>query len=189
MGMYKYISELNKSRPEALIALQRQRQIEWRTQTVTQVIDHATNIARARSLGYRAKPGFVLVRIRVPRGGKQRPSIRHGRRSRNLGQNFVIGKNYQWIAEERVNKKYKNLEILNSYFVGKDGLHYWFEVILIDPHHPVIQHDPHLKNIRRTGKVFRGLSSAGKKGRGMRHKGTGTEKVRPSLNSHKDRAK
>ena len=152
-------------------------------------IEHATNISRARSLGFKAKQGFSLVRVRVPRGGKQRPSIRHGRRSRNLGQNFVIGKNYQWIAEERANKTFTNLEVLNSYFVGKDGLHYWFEVIMIDPHHPVIKNDPHLSNIKKTGRAYRGLTSAGRKGRGMRHKGTGTEKVRPSLNAHKDRAK
>ena len=187
--MYKHLSALEKSRPEALVLLQRQRQIDWRSELAVQKIDRPTNLSRARSLGYKAKQGIILVRVRVPRGGKQRPSIRHGRRSRNLGQTFVMGKSYQWIAEERANKAYKNLEVLNSYFVGKDGLHYWFEVILIDPEHPVIKSDPHLNTIKRTGRVFRGLTNAGHKGRGLMYKGKGVEKHRPSLNSRKDLGK
>ncbi len=187
--MYKYVSKLNKSRPEAFVLLQRQRQIDWRAESAIHQIEYPTNVARARSLGYRAKQGIVLVRVRVPRGGKQRPSIRHGRRSRNLGQNFVMGKNFQWIAEERANKRFNNLEVLNSYNVGKDGLHYWFEVIMIDPHHPAVKKDPKLKNFTRTGRVYRGITSAGRKSRGLMYSGKGAEKVRPSLNAHKDQAK
>ena len=187
--MYQQISQTFKDRSEGFESLQRSRLVDWRAELAIQRIERPTNLSRARALGYRAKQGIVLVRVRLQRGGKQRPSIRHGRRSRNLGQRFVMGKSYQWIAEERANKVFKNLEVLNSYKVGKDGIYYWFEVIMIDPHHPAIQSDPHLKGINRSGRVFRGKSSAGKKGRGMRSKGKGTEKNRPSLNAKKDLGK
>lgn len=189
MSMYKHVSALHKSHSEALTQIQRQRQVDWRAEPVIHRIERPTNLARARSLGYKAKEGIILVRVRVPRGGKQRPSIRHGRRSRNLGQTFVMGKNYQWIAEERANKRYINLSVVNSYKVGKDGIHYWFEIIMIDPEHPAIKSDPHYNKYPRTGRVFRGLTSAGRKGRGMMYKGKGVEKHRPSLNSRKDLGK
>jgi large subunit ribosomal protein L15e len=45
------------------------------------------------------------------------------------------------MAEERVARKYPNLEVLNSYWVWQDGRHKWFEVILVDPNHPAIKSD------------------------------------------------
>ena len=99
---------------------------------------------------------------------------------------------YKWIAEQRVARKYKNLEVLNSYFITSDGRHKWFEVIMVDPNHPQIINDPKINwigtsaNKRRT---FRGLTSAGKKGRGLRNKGIGAEKIRPSLGANRNRGK
>ena len=103
-----------------------------------------------------------------------------------------VGKNLQRIAEERTAKRYTNLEVLNSYFVGEDGKHKFYEVILVDPHHPVIISDPKInwiQEVQHTGRVYRGLTSAGKKGRGLRNKGLGSEKIRPSVskNLHKKR--
>ena len=71
--------------------------------------------------------------------------------------------------------------------VGEDGKHKFFEVILVDPHHPVIVNDPKIKwinEVQHTGRVYRGLTSAGRKTRGLRKKGIGTEKVRPSTGKH-----
>lgn len=167
--------------------MHRERLITWRTESAVSRIENPSNLLSAKRLGYKAKPGIILVRVRVPRGGKQRPSIKKGRRSRNLGQRLVMGKSYQVVAEQRAAKQYLNLEVLNSYNVGKDGLHYWFEVILVDPKHPAIQSDPQLKWIssnKHIGRVFRGLTSAAKKSRGLSHKGKGTEKIRPSLRAH-----
>ncbi|HZX11991.1 MAG TPA: 50S ribosomal protein L15e [Candidatus Nanoarchaeia archaeon] len=189
MGMYRYLSEMVKDPSESVLAVRRDRLVNWRAEPVLLRIERPTHLARARALGYRAKKGVVLVRVRVVRGGKQRPSIRHGRRSRNLGQRFVMGKSYQWIAEERANKRFSNLEVLNSYKVGKDGVSYWFEVIMVDPEHPAVKADPRLNVLKHTGRVFRGLTSAGKKGRGHLYKGKGVEKNRPSLNAKKDLGK
>ena len=99
--------------------------------------------------------------------------------------------NYQWIAEQRVARKYPNLEVLNSYLIGKDGIHYFFEVILVDPERPEIKNDKNLSWISKDAnlkRVFRGLTSAGKKSRGLRHKGPGL-KVRPSARARKHKGK
>jgi large subunit ribosomal protein L15e len=92
-------------------------------------------------------------------------------------------KSIQLIAEERAARKFPNLEVLNSYWVWEDGLHKWFEVIMVDPNHPVVRSDKNInwisKNVQH-GRVHRGLTSAGKEVRGLHHKGRGAEKVRPS---------
>ncbi|MDP6049425.1 MAG: hypothetical protein QGG23_08350, partial [Candidatus Bathyarchaeota archaeon] len=59
--------------------------------------------------------------------------------------------NYKWIAESRVSKKFKNLEVLNSYPVGKDGMHFFYEVICIDPSKPEIKSDKQLSWITKPG--------------------------------------
>lgn len=84
------------------------------------------------------------------------------------------------------------MEVLNSYWVGEDGKHKWYEVILVDPYHPAIKADPQLNWLctgKHRGRAFRGLTSAGKKGRGLRNKGIGAEKVRPSIRAHGRRGK
>jgi large subunit ribosomal protein L15e len=99
-------------------------------------------------------------------------------------------KNLQWIAEERAARKFPNLEVLNSYYVAEDGLLKWFEVILVDPNHPAIKNDPDINwicNKSNRRRVFRGLTSSGKKARGLRHKGIGAEKIRPSTNKGRKR--
>jgi len=78
-----------------------------------------------------------------------------------------------------------NLEVLNSYWVGEDGRYKWFEVILVDRSHPAILSDPQLSQIaKQRGRVYRGLTSAGRRARGLRRKGKGAEKIRPSLRAN-----
>ena len=48
------------------------------------------------------------------------------------------------VAERRVLERYPNMKLLGSYYVYKDGKHYWFEVILADPSHPRIAQDKEL---------------------------------------------
>jgi len=192
MGMYKYIKKAYQDGNAELDKEIRARQMDWRAENAISRIERPTNVASARAIGYRAKEGIFVMRVRVERGGKQRPTINKGRRSRNFGQRFVMGKSYQWMAEERANKKFPNLEVLNSYKAGEDGIYCWYEVIMADPMHPAIIADKQLNwlsNPKNTGRVYRGLTSAGKRGRGLLWKGKGAEKHRPSLNAHKDSGK
>jgi large subunit ribosomal protein L15e len=96
---------------------------------------------------------------------------------------FKPAKSIRLIAEERTAKHFPNMEVLNSYWVGEDGKHKWFEVILLDPKSPVIKTDKDVNWItekQHTSRVFRSLTSAGKNVRGLHHHGRGAEKVRPS---------
>ncbi len=108
--------------------------VQWRKQPVTLRIEHPTRLDKARKLGYKAKQGFVVARTRVRRGGLRKLRPRSGRRPKRMGvAKFKAGKSIRLIAEERTAKKFPNLEVLNSYWVGEDGKHKWFEVILVDP--------------------------------------------------------
>jgi large subunit ribosomal protein L15e len=134
-------------------------------------------------LGYKAKPGVIVVRQRVSRGGHTRPTIKKGRRPKHYRQKMILGKSYQQIAEERANKKFVNCEVMNSYLVAKDGKFYWFEIILVDRGHSAIASNRQLTQVaKQKGRVYRGKTASGKRSRGiLTHKGKGAEKLRPSL--------
>ncbi|NIR13251.1 MAG: 50S ribosomal protein L15e [Desulfobacterales bacterium] len=182
---YKYLENAWKN-PESsfLKDLMWKRVIRWRKQPVVARVDRPTRLGRARKLGYKAKQGFLVARVRVRRGGLHRPRPTMGRSQKRMGvAKLKPAKSLRLIAEERAARKFPNLEVLNSYWVWEDGRFKWFEVILVDPHHPAIQSDRDLNWIcekEHRGRVFRGLTSAGKEIRGLRHKGRGAEKVRPS---------
>ena len=115
-----------------------------------------------------------------------REKFKSGRRSAHMRRTKILSKNYQQVAEERAHKKFVNCEVLNSYKAGEDGKNYWYEVILVDTYHPQMLKDKHLQFLRfKTGRAERGLTSAGRKARGLRKKGTGAEKIRPSLRANK----
>lgn len=181
MGMYKYIREAWKKPKENLKEIWRNRLMEWKKQPVTIRIDKPTRVDRARSLGYKAKQGYILIRQKVDRGGRLREKIRKARRSKHMRRKKIVNKNYQWVAEERAQKKYVNCTVLNSYYVGEDGNRLWYEVILVDRAHPVIMADPNINWIcNKRGRAARGLTSAGRRSRGLLNKGKGAEKLRPS---------
>jgi len=187
MGLYQHVRKIWKKPKENLGALWKERLIAWRRENSTVKLHRPTRIDRARSLGYKAKQGIIMVRQRVPRGGHKRPMIKKGRRSKHYGQRLTLRKNYQVIAEERVQRKFTNLTVLNSYWVAQDGKYYWYEVILVDPCHPVIKSDKKINWIcdkKHWKRAFQGKTSAGRKMRGLRHKGIGAEKLRPSKRAH-----
>ena len=192
MGMYQAIRELWKKPKQTLGTLYKERLIQWRREPVVISIERPTRLDRARSLGYKAKKGISIARVRVRRGGRKREQLKKGRRSKTQRRRKIVGKSYQWVAEEKVQRKYTNLEVLNSYQVAKDGLFYWFEVILVDPYRPEIKSDKNLKFLKfrkNTNRVFRGKTSAGRKSRGLNKKGIGAEKLRPSRRAQKGRSK
>ena len=188
-NLYGYVRKAWKDPGESFLNdVRRQRQIEWRRGESFVRLEHPTRIDRARSLGWKAKPGFVVVRARVRRGGLRKHHPQGGRKPKRRGMiKITMAKSIQRIAEERVARRYPNMQVLASYWVGEDGGHKYFEVLLVDPQHPVIRADPRIAWIaepQHQGRVYRGLTPAGKKGRGLTHKGKGAEKVRPSIGAH-----
>ena len=88
-------------------------------------------------------------------------------------------------------KKVKGV-IRSTVWIGKDGKNHFYEVILVDPYHPVIINDTKINWVYSTfskRRVLRGKTSAGLKGRGLRHKGRGAEKIRPSIRANLGRGK
>jgi large subunit ribosomal protein L15e len=171
-GMYHYLREAWKKPAKEML---KPRLIEWRKSEAVVHVEKSIRLDRARSLGYKAKSGFVVARVRVRRGGHRRPRpAKKGRRSKRQTLRKTLAMNYRWIAETRAARKFPNLEVLNSYMLAKDGMYYFYEVILVDPSRPEIKSDKSLNWIcksKHKGRVFRGLTSAGKKSRGLRKKG------------------
>ena len=187
-GMYHKIKEAWKKPDKKTL---RERMIEWRKSGVFTKVEKPLRLDRARALGYKAKKGFVIIRIRIKRGGHERPRPNKGRRSKRLHARKNLKMNYKWIAEQRVGNKYKNLEILNSYLIGKDGVNYFYEVICVDSSKPEIKKDNTINWITKKAnkkRVNRGLTSAAKKSRGLRNKSP-TSKTRPSVRAGKRRGK
>jgi len=158
---YKYIQEsmqkLYKTRPAEL----RMRIVQWNREPVFNRVERPTNIARARTLGYKAKHGYVIIRTRIGKGRRRRRSMMGGRKSRHNYRFVQPQLSHQAMAEQRVNRLYRNMEVLNSYYIGEDGKSKFFEVILVDPQKVCIP----AASVR--GRSFRGMTSAGKKARGL----------------------
>ena len=169
----------------------REKLIEWRKQNSIVRIDKPTDIGRARTLGYKDKKGFVVVRVRIKRGGRKRPKRKKGRRTKRQTIRKTLKMNYRWVSETRAGRKYKNLEVLNSYKIAQDGKHYFYEVILVDPSKTEIKKSRDLSWISKRGgrrRALRGLTSAGKKSRGLR-KRSRQLKSRPSVRAKGRRGK
>lgn len=192
-SMYQHVREQWKKPDSSYQSALKNRLIEWRQEENFSRIERPTRIDRARSLGFKAKQGYVMARARVRRGGLRRHQIKGGRKPSARGiKKLTPAKNVQRIAEERTAKRYPNLQILNSYWVGADGKYHYYEVIMVDPAHPVIVNDPKIQWItapQNSRRVFRGRTSAGQKGRGLMHKGKGAEKIRPSIRANMTRGK
>ncbi len=174
--MYNYIRAVWKKPAENLGPLYRERLMQWRREPTTVKLEHPTRLDRARSLGYKAKQGIIVVRQRVQRGGRMKEKFKAGRRSKRRTQRKVLVRSYQQVAERRAQQKFTNLEVLNSYFLAKDKRNAWYEIILVDPHHPVTKKafawmtaNPH--------RVLHGRTSSGQHSRGL-HKQRGLQKNR-----------
>ena len=187
-GLYHRLREAWKKPDKKTL---RERMIKWRASGVFTKVEKPLRLDRARALGYKDKKGFVVIRIRIRRGGHKRTRPNKGRRSKRLHTRKTLKMNYKWIAESRVQNKYSNLEILNSYQIGKDGMHYFYEVICVDTSKSEIKNDKTINWIVKGSnkkRALRGLTSAAKKSRGLRDKHP-TNKTRPSVRAGKRRGK
>ncbi len=124
----------------------RARAVSWRKENAVTRIEKPSRIQRARRLGYKAKQGIIVIRMRVGTGGLRRKRPRSGRRPKHLGVTRIKADvSMKEVAERRVLERYPNMKLLGSYYLYKDGMHYWFEVILADPSHPRVSKDKELR--------------------------------------------
>lgn len=189
MGMYQYVKQVWK-KPDKTLA--RERMIAWRRENALHVVDKPLRLDRARTLGYKAKKGIVVVRARVSRGGRKRVRVGvKGRKTTRQTNRKTLKMNYKWVAEIRASRKYKNLEVLNSYWIGQDGKNYFYEIIMVDPSRPEIKNDKTLSwigNGKNKKRAERGLTSSAKKSRGLRSRNP-EMKVRGSQRSNDRKGK
>eukprot|EP00291_Cryptomonas_curvata_P011600 CAMPEP_0172181258 /NCGR_PEP_ID=MMETSP1050-20130122/17712_1 /TAXON_ID=233186 /ORGANISM="Cryptomonas curvata, Strain CCAP979/52" /LENGTH=204 /DNA_ID=CAMNT_0012854509 /DNA_START=23 /DNA_END=637 /DNA_ORIENTATION=- len=187
MGAYKYMEELwKKKQSDVLRFLQRVRVWEFRQLPAIHRCTHPTRPDKARRLGYKAKQGYVVYRVRVRRGNRKRPvhkGIVNGKpKSAGAINNVTQRRSLRNLAEERVGRRCGNLRVLNSYWVGTDGMYKFFEVILVDSSHRVIRGDPRINwicNATMKHREMRGLTAAGRRARGV-GKGHGKHRFMPS---------
>ena len=187
MGAYKYLEELwRKKQSDVMNFIFRVRTWEYRQLPVICRVNRPTRPDKARRLGYKAKQGYVVYRIRVRRGGRKRPvakGIVTGKPS-SVGINQLKPtRNLRSKAEERAGRALGGLRVLNSYWIAQDGTFKYFEVIMADPGHNAIRNDPRINwiaNPQHKHRELRGLTSAGKASRGLRVKGHLNAKTRPS---------
>ena len=170
MGAYKYLEEIWKKKQSDLMRfVLRMRTWEYRQLPAIHRCSRPSRPEKARKMGYKAKQGFVVYRVRIRRGGRKKP-VRKGIINGKPKSQGVIGlkmkKSLRAVAEQRVGKKLGNLRVLNSYWVGQDSTFKFYEVILVDPSHKAIRRDPKINWIARPvmkRRDERGLTSAGKK--------------------------
>ncbi len=186
MGIVKYLREAWK-KPD--VKLLRERMIEWRKSGAITRVEKPLRLDRARALGYKAKKGVVVVRVKIRRGGHKRSRPNKARRTKRLHIRKNLRMNYKEIAETRVARKFTNMEVLNSYQIGKDGMNYFFEVILVDRSSPEIKSDKQLGEFIKAPKkrALRGITSSARKARGLRNSTVKAPKVRPSLRANRRR--
>ncbi|KAB5564102.1 hypothetical protein DKX38_004156 [Salix brachista] len=206
IGAYKYVSELwRKKQSDVMRFLQRVRCWEYRQHPSIVRVMHATRPDKARRLGYKAKQvlfasdlmhihtslggclyGYVVYRVRVRRGGRKRPvpkGIVYGKPTNQGVTQLKFQRSKRSVAEERAGRKLGGLRVLNSYWINEDSTYKYFEVILVDVAHNAIRNDPRINwlcNPVHKHRELRGLTSAGKKYRGLRGRGHLHHKARPS---------
>ena len=145
--------------------LMRNRGIEYRNEERAVVtVEHPTNLPSARSVGYKAKQGIIVVRVRVRKGTGTHHRPKNKRRPKRQGQAKLSRRiSTQGMAEQKASKYHENSEALGSYKVGEDGKWHYFEVVLADRTASTIINDKNLKYLAHghQGRAERGKTFAG----------------------------
>jgi len=190
MGVYKYLEELyRKKQSDVLRFILRIRCWEFRQLAAIHRAPRPTRPDKARRLGYKAKQGYVIYRTRVRRGGRKRPNpkgIVYGKPANQGINQLKFERSLRSVAEERVGRRCSNMRVLNSYWVNQDGTYKYYEIILVDPSHTAVRGDPRINWICQPTmkhRELRGLTSAGRRSRGLQGKGTKYHRNRPSRRS------
>merc|ERR1711959_275184 len=191
MGAYKYLRELwNRKQSDVMRFLQRTRAWEFRQMPTIHRATKPTRPDKARRLGYKAKQGYCVYRVRVRRGGRKRP-VHKGQvygKPRNAGITALKARrSLRSVSEERAARKCGNLRVLNSYWVNQDATFKYFEIIMVDVSHKAVRRDPRINSVCAPSmkhRELRGITSAGRQNRGLRSKNHGTNKRRPSTRAN-----
>jgi large subunit ribosomal protein L15e len=126
----KHISKSFRQSLSGRSELLRARIRKWADEKSVSRAGRPTNPLRARTLGYKAKKGYIVVRVRLKRGKRVRPAPNMGRKPGKNVKRVPPGQPLSAIAEGRAARLYSNMRVVNSYLAGQDGVNSYFEVIL-----------------------------------------------------------
>jgi len=178
MGAYKFLEELYKRKQSDLLRfILRIRCWQLRQLAAIHRATRPTRPDKARRLGYKAKQGYVIYRVRVKRGGRKRPvskGITYGKPKTAGVNQLKFQRSHKSVAEERAGRKCGSLRVLNSYWIAQDSTYKYYEVILVDPSHKAIRRDARINWICKPvhkHRELRGLTAAGKRNKGKLSKG------------------
>lgn len=130
MNGYKHVlKSFQKSLKERSDALKK-RIHDWREEPTVIRVEKPSNIARARSAGFKAKHDYVIARVRVKKGKLVRRAPKQGRKPGRNRKTQSSGMGLKRIAEIKAGLKFPNFNIVNSYLAGEDGQFKFFEVVL-----------------------------------------------------------
>lgn len=145
--MYSYISRTYREELKQYSQELKKKVIAWRRGPRVIRVERPTRLDRARELGYKAKQGIVVARVRLARGGMRMKRPVSGRRPKHLGVLKIKGNlPERKVAEQRAKKRFPNLKVLGAYLLAKDGRFSWYEVIMVDTSHPSIKADKELRS-------------------------------------------
>ena len=188
MGAYKYLQEIGrKKQSDVTRFLARIRTWEYRQLPAIHRASRPSRPDKARKVGYKAKQGYCVFRVRVKRGDRKKrvaKGIVYGKPKHQGVKHWKMVRNLRSVAEERVGRKCGGLRVLNSYWVAQDAVHKWYEVVMVDPYHKAIRDDPRINWICKPTmkhRELRGQTAAGRKARGLLVKGKRATKIRPSV--------
>merc|ERR1712036_70281 len=131
MGAYAYLAELsNRKQSDVARFLSRVRCWNYRQLNVIHRATRPSRLDKARRLGYKAKQGFVVYRVRVRRGNRKRPvpkGATYGKPTNQGVNQLKYQRSLKSTAEERVGRRCANLRVLNSYWINQDSTYKYFE--------------------------------------------------------------
>jgi large subunit ribosomal protein L15e len=148
-SMYKYVAETWQNALKEKNPTIKSRLVSWRKGRRVVRLEHPTRLDRARKVGYKAKQGFIVVRVRISRGGIRIKRPVAGRRSKHLGVLRIKGELAEAdVVAGRARERYPNMKVLGSYFLMEDGLFRWFEAVLVDTSHPSVKASRELRQLQ-----------------------------------------
>ncbi len=130
MGAFKYIKASFEKSYKTRSEEYRKRLQAWKKQSPVVRIENPTNPGRARELGYKATKDYIVIRVRTKRGRVKRPRPDLGRKPAKNRLRENPGKPWSWTAEKKAQRFHPNMRVVNSYWIGEDGVAQYFEIIM-----------------------------------------------------------
>jgi large subunit ribosomal protein L15e len=170
MGIAKYIQDIFKKEWKGLDndykSLMQKRTIEYRKDKRAIVkVEKPTNLTSAKQVGYKAKQGIFVARVRVRKGSGTYKRPKSKRRPKRQGQSKLTRKiNTRSMAEQKASNKFSNAEVIGSYKIAEDGKSHYYEIVLADREGMRIGTDPKLVFVTdQKGRAERGKTIAGRR--------------------------